>query len=181
MISVTDYSYLGRWNFLLNRPIADEGWIDEAEAQRRYYEYPDETTRYELDESTITGKSKPRQMATASSRSTTRASPRWRRSASAMFRSPIYGCPCRSSGNGRTSRSAAPAVSVVRARTSRRRWPRIMPSDRSQMTGLRSEKIALDAQVILRQRISIASLRVPRPESRTELDSSGSKERPHDR
>jgi hypothetical protein len=121
---MTDYSYLGRWNFLLNRPIADEGWIDDVEAQRRYesgsglfaavdararngaapkfvievspskvdpgfraiflndaasivevityktvdgrlfkwisvnYEYPDETTKYELDESTIIVKGK---------------------------------------------------------------------------------------------------------------------------
>lgn len=32
----TDYRYLGRWNYLLNRPIESQDWIDEAEAQRRY-------------------------------------------------------------------------------------------------------------------------------------------------
>ena len=121
---MTNYRYLGSWNFLLNRPIASDGWINDAEAQRRYesgsglfavvdadagngvapkfvlevspskvdpgfraiflndamsivevityktvdgrlfkwisvnYEYPDETTKYELDESTMIVKGK---------------------------------------------------------------------------------------------------------------------------
>ena len=33
---MTDYRYLGRWNYLLDRPIGGQGWIDEAEAQHRY-------------------------------------------------------------------------------------------------------------------------------------------------
>ena len=124
---MTDYRYLGRWNYMLNRPIGGQGWIDEAEAQHRYetggdmftivdtdaddgvapkfviaaspsktapgfratflndalskvemvdyktvdgrlfqwifvnYEYPDETTKYRLDESTmiLKGKTEP--------------------------------------------------------------------------------------------------------------------------
>jgi hypothetical protein len=33
---MTNYRYLSRWNFLLNRPIGGEGWIDDNEARRRY-------------------------------------------------------------------------------------------------------------------------------------------------
>jgi hypothetical protein len=102
---MTGYRYLGRWNYLLNKPIGSQGWIDEAEAQRRYetggdfftvvdtdagvgvapkfvlavspsrvtvggrlfqwitvnFEYPDESTKYAMDDSTLTvrGKTEP--------------------------------------------------------------------------------------------------------------------------
>jgi hypothetical protein len=33
---MTDYRYLGRWNYLLNEPILDQGWIDDVDARHRY-------------------------------------------------------------------------------------------------------------------------------------------------
>jgi hypothetical protein len=48
---MTDYRYLGSWNFLLNKPILGESWMDEAEARACYETGGDTFTVVDADAS----------------------------------------------------------------------------------------------------------------------------------